>query len=105
MYNLYHGNSGRAQRMPENNSERQNMHSGRQNMNSSHTSAGSSGGDRRQCSGRPGPDMLGQLTSAVPRKLAELETEDIILLLVLYLMYRDSGDTEFLIIMGAMFLL
>ena len=29
----------------------------------------------------------------------------IILLLILYLMYRESGDSELLIIMGAMFLL
>lgn len=35
----------------------------------------------------------------------ELETEDIILLLILYLLYRESGDSELLIIMGAMFLL
>jgi hypothetical protein len=34
-----------------------------------------------------------------------LETEDLILMLVLYLMYRESGDTELLIILGAMFLL
>ena len=37
--------------------------------------------------------------------LAGLETEDVILLLVLYLMYRESGDSELLMIMGAMFLL
>lgn len=35
----------------------------------------------------------------------EFETEDIILLMILYLMYRESGDSELLIIMGAMFLL
>jgi len=34
-----------------------------------------------------------------------LENEDFILLLILYLMYRESGDSELLIIMGAMFLL
>jgi len=34
-----------------------------------------------------------------------LETEDLLLLLILYLMYRESGDSELLIIMGAMFLL
>ena len=33
-----------------------------------------------------------------------LETEDLLLLLILYLMYRESGDSELLIIMGAMFL-
>ena len=39
----------------------------------------------------------------IPRR--QLETDDIILLLILYLMYRESGDSELLIIMGAMFLL
>lgn len=39
--------------------------------------------------------LLGRLTG-------ELETEDLILMLMLYLMYRESGDTEMLIIMGAM---
>ncbi|NCB51313.1 MAG: hypothetical protein EOM54_05465 [Clostridia bacterium] len=34
-----------------------------------------------------------------------LETEDLILMLILYLMYKESGDTELLIILGAMFLL
>ena len=34
-----------------------------------------------------------------------LETEDLLLLLILYLLYRESGDTELLVIMGAMFLL
>lgn len=41
----------------------------------------------------------------LPGALAELETEDLLLLLILYLMYRESGDQELLIIMGAMFLL
>lgn len=36
---------------------------------------------------------------------AELETEDLLLLLILYLLYRESGDQELLVIMGAMFLL
>lgn len=48
---------------------------------------------------------LSGLTSLLPEKLGELETEDYILLLILYLMYRESGDSELLIIMGAMFLL
>ena len=41
----------------------------------------------------------------LPDKIGELETDDNILLLILYLMYRESGDSELLIIMGAMFLL
>lgn len=35
---------------------------------------------------------------------ASLETEDILLLLIFYLLYRESGDKDFLIMMGAMFL-
>jgi len=49
-----------------------------------------------------GLEGLGRL---LPMKTEELETEDIILLLILYLMYRESGDSELLMIMGAMFLL
>ena len=54
------------------------------------------------------PGILERLTRLIPGKLGgigELETDDIILLLILYLMYRESGDSELLIIMGAMFLL
>ena len=49
--------------------------------------------------------LLDRLTQLLPRAAGELDTEDIILLLILYLMYRESGDSELLIIMGAMFLL
>ncbi|MGN0981600.1 MAG: hypothetical protein ACI4O0_01785 [Candidatus Limivicinus sp.] len=48
---------------------------------------------------------LGDLGRVLPERIGELETEDIILLLILYLMYRESGDSDLLIIMGAMFLL
>ena len=55
---------------------------------------------------RRGPlQSLEGLTRMLPEKISELETEDYILLLILYLMYRESGDSELLIIMGAMFLL
>lgn len=30
-----------------------------------------------------------------------LETEDLLLILILYLLYRESGDSEFLIMIGA----
>ena len=49
--------------------------------------------------------LLGGTLSALPKKLGELETEDLLLILILYLMYRESGDKELLIIMGAMYLL
>ena len=47
----------------------------------------------------------GGITRYIPQKLGELETEDMLLILILYLMYRESGDRELLIIMGAMYLL
>ena len=42
--------------------------------------------------------LLGRITG-------ELETEDLILLGILYLLYRESGDTEMLFILGAFLLL
>ncbi|MCR5664994.1 MAG: hypothetical protein K6G17_09010 [Oscillospiraceae bacterium] len=35
---------------------------------------------------------------------AELETEDLILLLICYLLYRESGDSEWLVALGALLL-
>ena len=57
---------------------------------------------------------LGGLISGLPSSLEallsrllpdSLETEDLLLMLILYLMYRESGDRELLIIMGAMLFL
>lgn len=45
------------------------------------------------------------LPSKLGKSLSSLETEDLLLILILYLMYRESGDKELLIIMGAMYLL
>ena len=47
-------------------------------------------------------EALGQL---LPGLGDALETEDLILLLILYLMYRESGDSELLFTMAAMILL
>ena len=47
-------------------------------------------------------DALGRL---LPGLGEALETEDLILLLILYLMYRESGDSELLYTMAAMILL
>lgn len=40
------------------------------------------------------------------KKLGDLnlETDDLVMALILYLMYRESGDTELLVMLGAMFL-
>ncbi len=56
-------------------------------------------GQYRKPSGASGVlDVLGGLMSRA--KKAVPETEDMILIAVLYLMYRESGDIEFLLIAG-----
>lgn len=42
--------------------------------------------------------------SLLPKLLGELETEDLILLLLCYLLYRESGDSDWLIVLGAFML-
>ena len=49
--------------------------------------------------------VLENISRLLPGLREPLDSEDILLLLILYLMYRESGDSELLIIMGAMFLL
>ena len=98
MINRYQGNSGRVERFPESGEERRAPP--REQI------------PRRQPPPpvRPKPPKpapggllngLGDIGRLLPDKIGELETDDIIL----YLMYRESGDSELLIIMGAMFLL
>lgn len=57
----------------------------------------------------PPPERPGLLTGLLGRFLPGLreglETEDLLLLLILYLLYRESGDTELLVLLGAMLLL
>lgn len=93
MYNRYRGNSGKPQRVEENLPQRQKP---------------KSVPVQRKLQGRP-PLAGGNLSSLLPKgigqNLSELETEDLLLILILYLMYRESGDKELLLIMGAMYLL
>ena len=100
MINRYDGNTGRVIRYSEPEERRSAARTG-----------SPSAPPPKQSGGIPGLSKLGALqgiesiTKLLPEKLGELETEDFILLLILYLMYRESGDSELLIIMGAMFLL
>ncbi|MBR5093810.1 MAG: hypothetical protein IK095_01820, partial [Oscillospiraceae bacterium] len=64
---------------------------------------------RRPPRGTPGPGSapaLGQLPLQLRRllshSLGELETEDLLLMLILYLLYRESGDRDWLMTLGAM---
>lgn len=101
MYNLYRGNSGTVRRVGE-------QQSSEPESNSRFVPSGQTP-PLKAPPPKAGPASLfgsvSKLGELLPNALSELETEDILLLLVLYLMYRESGDSELLIIMGAMFLL
>ncbi len=124
IYNRYFGKSGRVQRMPEPPQRRpQPDRRPRSEKSAAPKSAAPmsapqpSRQPQRQGAYRPAAQkqpggalfggkpggLLGSLTSRLD--LSRLETEDLILLLILYLLYRESGDEELLIMMGAMFLL
>lgn len=94
MYNRYQGNSGRVLRVEEPFSAPQAPPAAPFPAPFSPVPAGR----------RPPQPPRFPLESIMRRSLGSLETEDVLLLLVLYLMYRESGDSELLLIMGAMFL-
>lgn len=51
-------------------------------------------------------DITGIFNKLVPNVFRDgLELEDLLLMLILYLMYRESGDKELLIVLGAMLFL
>ncbi len=90
MYNRYQGNSGKVQRIREQEQPKQEK--------------------PKSVPPRKPPPLKklnnpSPISALLPKGLPELETEDLILLLMLYLMYRKSGDSDLLIMMGAMFLL
>ena len=104
MYNYYKGHSGRVRKVQDSGkksaghsySDKKTEYS----RNSPEYSPRTSGADHRKSSG-----IMEQFGSFLPKTLGELDIEEIILLLILYLLYRDSGDSELLIIMGAMLFL
>ena len=52
----------------------------------------------------PPPPFGGLLPGRLLSGLTELDSEDLLLLLILWLLYRESGDLELLVIMAAMYL-
>ena len=52
----------------------------------------------------PPPPFGGLLPGRLLSGLGELDSEDYLLLLILWLLYRESGDFELLVIMAAMYL-
>ena len=109
-YNRYRGNTGRFERVAD--------------VEEDVIYRGSSPGVRlprgnREVDSAPEPSVsingigeifrggFGDLLGGLGDKLnpSNFETEDILLMMILYLMYRESGDLELLIILGAMVLL
>lgn len=127
MYNRYDGNTGRFVRMPEPEvpersalrrppppqprreaPPRREKHPPRRNE--SGPPPARRDGPYAPRRGPGGQDALGGLLQGVTDALGGifrggLETEDLLLMLILYLMYRESGDKELLIVLGAMLLL
>ena len=106
MYNRYQGNTGRVIRVDDRQMPEKAGSGGHMPARPQPQQA-----PPRHQPQRPGPmtarqpGLMEQLGQILPNSLGELETEDIILMLMLYLMYRESGDSELLMIMGGMFLL
>lgn len=94
MVNRYLGNTGRVQRIPEPDADQK-------------TQTWSTQTEMQKPSPKHVGDGLRDPIQRLMRKLSpsNLEQEDIILLLILFLLYRESGDREFLIALGAFLLL
>ena len=92
MYNRYQGNTGRVERVEDAPAPQR------------RPVAGPAPGERRP----PGPlsGLSGELGRLLGRlSPARLETEDYLLLVILYLLYRESGDADFLYAIAAYLLL
>ena len=117
MINRYQGNSGKVVKIEDHSSPRVYSGAPRESRTAPQAKEQGRSHSQPQPQRRPQPGLFGgsgiqglfsQLGKLLPGgagKMDALETEDIILLLILYLMYRESGDSELLMMMGAMFLL
>lgn len=99
MVNRWQGNTGKHVRLEEP------IRPGGNDPRTPRQSSGSTSVMPRQPAQALLQPVRSALSELLPMNLGDIETDDVILLLILYLMYRESGDSELLIIMGAMFLL
>lgn len=98
--NRYQGNTGRVTRIPD--------PPGPRNPAPSPGPPPAMTGNHRAPEKKAAPPMGtgGGLNMLLSGLLPEgFEMEDALLLLILFLLYRETGDREFLIVMGAMFLM
>ena len=98
MYNRYYGNSGRVERVGE---RPRPAEPGPPKAASPPVRPA----PRRPPPPRGMPGPLRALERFLPGEREPLESDDLILLLILYLMYRESGDTELLLILGGLLIL
>ncbi len=106
MYNRYQGNTGEVVRVDDQAARKSARPTPEKPSDQMHRAVQSQARAPAPPPQKSGPSgIMEQLGKLLPNTIGELETDDIILLLILYLMYRESGDSELLIIMGAMFLL
>ena len=106
MYNRYQGNSGRVERVPDAPQPSIRPHPPAPPAGNNKPPPGVPRGGEQQV-GFPPPGLPGGGLQQLLQKfsLADLESEDLLLILVLYLMYRESGDKELLFILGGMLFL
>lgn len=101
MYNRYQGNSGRVERVEDAAGFRPGTAPQAQTARSAPTAPAA--GERRPPS--PLSGLSGELSRLLKRLSgAGLETEDFLLIFILYLLYRESGDEEFLFAIGGLLL-
>lgn len=93
MINRYKGNTGRMKKVPE------------AEERAEATPHRETAGECSRPTGRARPPFADILRGLLPSPAGAPETEDVLLLLILLLLYRESGDTELLMILGAMLFL
>lgn len=118
MYKRYNGNTGRFIQMPEPEPRRRSETPALRNPPPVVTYAPPPPQPSHRPKAGPPParggglndlfpaDVSGLFSKLVPNIFKDgLELEDLLLMLILYLMYRESGDKELLIVLGAMLFL
>ena len=96
MYNRYIGNTGRHYKVDEPRSKPAPAPTAQRKATPPNEPPRKNAGTLRPTA----PKKTFQLSEILPKNL---DTGDILLLLMLYLLYSDSGDDEFLIIMAVLF--
>ena len=112
-YNRYQGNTGRVIRVPDAEPEQQHTAAPDSRETPSRQSQTRPGAGQAKNARIPGerrpPSPLSGLSGELDRLVhrlspAKLETEDFLLIFIFYLLYRESGDEEFLFAIGGLLL-